>query len=887
MSIKIEPISALTWPSHSHDDLYYTETEMDAALLLKVPTARTITTTAPLAGGGSLSADKTFTLAVDATDLGVDGSNQLYIKDTGIAHDSTTGYSANRHIDHTGVTLTLTSPLSGSGDVSANRTFSLAGLSTLGTANYVVGANAAASAWEYKQLIAGTNISVVHGVGSVTLNATAGGASVFTDLTDCPANYTGAASKYVKVNAGETALEFVAGSVSGHDLVSGTHTAAGLTAGHFLKATAATTFAFAAHGLTYTDVGAAATSHAHVWADVSKSGSNLSDLATKSHTSLSGVSSDQHHAQVHTLTGTDHTVAGLTTGHFMKASGATAFGFAAHGLTYTDVGAAATAHAHAGVYDPAGTGHTEATAHVTLHESTYNHVNYNTAYGWGNHASAGYLTSVTAHTIDGASHSVSSISTAYLRGDKTFQTLNQAAVAGLTTADDVIHRGPLCDVRSYASFAAAVAAIGATETTLLIPSQQAVTVTVSLPTTLSLMFTRGGSLNISAAVVVTINGPLHAGLHQIFEGTGGILVKFGAGSVAETYPQWWGATGTYSEAVDDQPAIQAAIDAATPDILRTYIPAGEYCIKSQVRIGNPTGFNLYGQGWRTILYAGGNVSSLVYWRSSTDEGAYPGAQANVLCKNFQVIMRNRTDDVQYSGHAFEFIRPYDGGMIENLRGTKVADAYSAFKIHGGDDASAVIGQSLTGVSLQGNHQLDTSTTATFSMHGMYECSFTDVKMWNGGSGIGAGASFFLSDCRSIIFINPATALSTYGFRIWSTGAGGGNCCIGISLYSPMFESVTNPLYVSSDSASIYNYAIALYNTRHDSYVTGQYYLNQMRTSNIDAPVDDADGVGGCMARFYTNTNSNRINVPEASAGFVTNDGAATNRIFQNGVLYVP
>lgn len=37
----------------------------------------------------------------------------------------------------------------------------------------------------------------------------AGGASTFTDLTDTPANYTDAAGKYVRVNSGGTALEFV------------------------------------------------------------------------------------------------------------------------------------------------------------------------------------------------------------------------------------------------------------------------------------------------------------------------------------------------------------------------------------------------------------------------------------------------------------------------------------------------------------------------------------------------------------------------------------------------------------------------------------------------------------------------------------------------------
>jgi hypothetical protein len=50
-------------------------------------------------------------------------------------------------------------------------------------------------------------------------------------------------------------------ATSNHDLVSSYHTASGLTTGHFLKATSTTTFSFGVHGLTYTDVGAAAASH--------------------------------------------------------------------------------------------------------------------------------------------------------------------------------------------------------------------------------------------------------------------------------------------------------------------------------------------------------------------------------------------------------------------------------------------------------------------------------------------------------------------------------------------------------------------------------------------------------------------------------------------------
>lgn len=48
----------------------------------------------------------------------------------------------------------------------------------------------------------------------------------------------------------------------------------------------------------------------------------------------------------------------------------------------------------AGTYDPYG----QATSTLGSHTTTYNHANYNTAYGWGNHASAGYLLSINAFT---------------------------------------------------------------------------------------------------------------------------------------------------------------------------------------------------------------------------------------------------------------------------------------------------------------------------------------------------------------------------------------------------------------------------------------------------------------------------------------------------------
>jgi hypothetical protein len=127
--------------------------------------------------------------------------------------------------------------------------------------------------------------------------------------------------------------------MTAHDLTGAYHTedATG-GAGNFLKADSGTTFSWQAHGLTNTDVGAAATIH------------NLID-------------------------NTNHPVSGLTPGNFLKALTATTYGFAAHGLGASDVGAYTTAQVdsaidtdittHAGL----ATVHQDAPALISTHAS--------------------------------------------------------------------------------------------------------------------------------------------------------------------------------------------------------------------------------------------------------------------------------------------------------------------------------------------------------------------------------------------------------------------------------------------------------------------------------------------------------------------------------------
>ncbi len=74
----------------------------------------------------------------------------------------------------TGRTISTTTPLAGGGDLSADRTLTLAGLSSLGTGHYLVSVNSGGTGWEYKQIIASGTVAATAGAGTLTF-ALAGG----------------------------------------------------------------------------------------------------------------------------------------------------------------------------------------------------------------------------------------------------------------------------------------------------------------------------------------------------------------------------------------------------------------------------------------------------------------------------------------------------------------------------------------------------------------------------------------------------------------------------------------------------------------------------------------------------------------------------------------
>jgi hypothetical protein len=191
--------------------------------------------------GNSTPAWALYALGAANDYLGSDGSDLVYRTPAG-----------GGQVLGTGRTLASTSPVSvsgvigGSGDLSSDRTVGLAGLSGLGTANYVVGVNAGATGWEYKQLVAGANVTITHGVTTIQISASvaaAGHALLSATHTDTIASTPvaggliyatatpawaqlgiGTAGQVLTVSAGPTLLPtWATPTAVAHDLLSATH----------------------------------------------------------------------------------------------------------------------------------------------------------------------------------------------------------------------------------------------------------------------------------------------------------------------------------------------------------------------------------------------------------------------------------------------------------------------------------------------------------------------------------------------------------------------------------------------------------------------------------------------------------------------------------------
>jgi len=162
------------------------------------------------------------------------------------------------------------------------------------------------------------------------------------------------------------------------------------------------------------------------------------------------------------------------------------------------------------------------------------------------------------------------------------------------------------DASLWTSFAAAVAAIDSTETTLTISNSQTVSADVTLPSTLCLEFQYGGRLNVASGVTLTIHSPEHiiaSSGQQVFTGDGTVAWTSSAGTV---YVLWFG-KNTTPGTTSMTTAIQDALNSA-PAILEfgsnaTYL-TGALEIKANIHIkGNGATLQGSGNGLFNVLTA--------------------------------------------------------------------------------------------------------------------------------------------------------------------------------------------------------------------------------------------------------------------------------------------
>lgn len=239
--------------------------------------------------------------------------------------------------------------------------------------------------------------------------------------------------------------------------------------------------------------------------------------------------------------------------------------------------------------------------------------------------------------------------------------VKDAAGATIYTRDNLsfgLNDGPWIDAASYASLTAAVAAIGSTETNLLINTAMTLTGNTTIPATLRLDLQPGGSIS-QGAYTLTINSPFSAGEFQVFTGTG--AVTFGNGSVEYVIPQWWGANTA------------ANINKAINAFYNVVCPPGVYNLETQVFLLSNTRLRGHKSGTifkrpAGVTYLGFDDAFMVGF-STHGSGNYT-ARTNVLIEDITVDGNsyNSTDSGALSGiymHSGSELR-IKGCTVKNL-----------------------------------------------------------------------------------------------------------------------------------------------------------------------------------------------------------------------------
>ena len=138
---------------------------------------------------------------------------------------------------------------------------------------------------------------------------------------------------------------------------------------------------------------------------------------------------------------------------------------------------------------------------------------------------------------------------------------------------------------SYAvtDLSTAIARAGTSQVTLTISQVVSVLTDTVVPENVTLLFSRGGMLEVAAGVTLTINGGIDAGLYQIFSGLGTVT---GDPKVEAVYPEWFYSGAYDSQSANWSPAINKAVALANGGCLKVKLQSRRYNLFSAVNLAS-------------------------------------------------------------------------------------------------------------------------------------------------------------------------------------------------------------------------------------------------------------------------------------------------------------
>jgi hypothetical protein len=136
--------------------------------------------------------------------------------------------------------------------------------------------------------------------------------------------------------------------------------------------------------------------------------------------------------------------------------------------------------------------------------------------------------------------------------------------------------------------------IGAEEGTIFIDAgRYRIGGSLTVPSNITILCLQGGIFAIDNGVTMMINGPLEAGIYQIFSGKG---VVNGSPKLTQAYPQWFGAVG--NGVADDSVSIQKALNFTNV----VEFPAASYRTSATLNMN----YSQVIRGNRSVIYSTAN-----------------------------------------------------------------------------------------------------------------------------------------------------------------------------------------------------------------------------------------------------------------------------------------